>query len=239
LKYEQIAEWLRRRIDDGTYPPGTRLPGSRDLCEQWGTSRDTVVRALSLLKDEALIVGRQGSGYWVVEQAIGRPAGSRHSGRRRADGGTPFRRLGTPVREQPPRHIAEALGLADGGLALRRARLMLDEEGRPYSLAVAWFPLDIADACPKLNAEQAIPEGTTRYVAHCTGRRPAVGSDEESVRLLTAPEAALLAVRQPAAGHVLLHVAVDERGAPLVVEEGVTPAGSWGRTAKYAMGDGS
>jgi GntR family transcriptional regulator len=235
LKYEQIAEWLRDRINDGTYPPGSKLPGSRDLSEQWGTSRETVVRALDLLKEDALIVSRQGSGYWVVENAIGRPAGARHAGSTRVKSGMPFRRLGQPTRETPPRHIAQALGVPEGAQALRRARLMLDEDGQPHSHVVAWFPLDIADACRKLNGEQAIPEGTTAYIARCTGRSPAVGADDEAVRLLRDEEARLLGVTMPAACHVMLHVAVDERGAVLVVEEGVTPQGMWGRSSKYAM----
>jgi GntR family transcriptional regulator len=237
LKYEQIAEWLRDRIEDGSYPPGSKLPGSRDLSEQWVTSRDTVVKALGILKDAALIVGRQGSGYWVVEGAIGRPAGSRHAGTTRATRGMPFRRLGQPTREAPPSHICQALGVAEGEQALRRARLMLDEEGQPHSLVVAWFPLGIADACPRLGSEHAIGEGTTAYIRRCTGRRPAVGADHEGVRLLALDEARLLGVDVPQASHVLLHVAIDERGEVLVAEEGVTPAGVWSRSTKYTMGN--
>jgi DNA-binding GntR family transcriptional regulator len=242
LKYEEIAESLRQRIDAGEFPPGSLLPSGRDLCEQWRVSRATVNSAMALLKTDALVVGRQGAGYTVVSTPVGRPAGNRRSGTVR-DSGMPFTRLGTPQFEFPPPEIADALQLGPGEVALRRARLMKLVDGAAHSVVVAWFPRSIADACPKLAGQGPIAEGTTRYVERCTGRRPGsapdAGTDIESIRLITGPEADLLGVQRPAAVHVLVHISRDQHNAVLVVEEGVTPQGMWERVSKYPMGGSS
>lgn len=242
LKYEQIAESLRQRIAAGEFPPGAMLPSGRDLCEQWQVSRATVIKALDQLKADALIVGRQGAGYTVVQTPVGRPAGDRRSGTTRASG-MPFTRLGTPSMQNPPPHVAEALQLQTGEQALVRARLMQLADGTPHSVVAAWFPADIAEACPRLRKDGPIAEGTTRYVERCTGRRPGssseAGVDVESVRLITQEEALLLVVQPPAAVHVLVHTARDQHDAVLVVEEGVTPQGTWKRVSRYPMSEES
>ncbi|TDD13440.1 GntR family transcriptional regulator, partial [Actinomadura sp. KC06] len=47
--YVQITNALRQRVTDGTYAPGTRLPGEAALCAEFGVARNTVRRALSTL----------------------------------------------------------------------------------------------------------------------------------------------------------------------------------------------
>ena len=49
-KYVRLAQTIQRRIEDGTYPPGTRVPSENQLVQSFGMSRPTVVRALELLK---------------------------------------------------------------------------------------------------------------------------------------------------------------------------------------------
>ncbi|WP_328720076.1 GntR family transcriptional regulator [Streptomyces sp. NBC_00247] len=235
LKYEQIAESLRARITDGEFGPGDLLPSGRDLCEQWSVSRATVIKAMDVLRADGLVVARQGSGFTVVETPLARPAGRRIAGSARLSGGSAFRRLGTPVREVPPEKVAEALCLDPEVAALRRDRLMLLDDGAPQSLVVAWFPPDIADACPRLAQAGPLMEGTTHYVARTTGRRPAEGVDVSTVRLASRHEAELLGLTLPEAVAVVLHTASDSEGRPLVCEEGVTPARVWERTDAYPM----
>ncbi|MER5746264.1 GntR family transcriptional regulator [Streptomyces sp. NPDC002225] len=236
LKYEQIAESLRARISDGEFGPGDLLPSGRDLCEQWSVSRATVIKAMDVLRGDGLVVARQGSGFTVVEAPVARPAGRRASGSSRISGGSPFRRLGVPGKEVPSARVAEALGLESGAMALRRDRLMLLDDGTPLSLVTAWFPEEVADACPRLSQKGPIAEGTTHYVARTTGRSPVRGIDLTSVRLATGSEAGHLGLTEPAAVAVVLHVASDSTGRALVCEEGVTPAHLWELTDSYPMG---
>ncbi|GCB49251.1 GntR family transcriptional regulator [Streptomyces sp. NL15-2K] len=236
LKYEQIAEDLRTRIANGEFGPGDLLPSGRDLAEQWDVSRATVVKAYDVLRNDGLVVARQGSGFTVAETPVARPAGGRRAGSTRVSGGAPYRRLGVPDRTVPPPHVAEALGLKPREEALRRIRLVLLDDGSPLSLVTAWFPPAIADAAPRLAASGPIAEGTTHYVRRQTGRSPAEGVDITTVRLATEDEARLLEVETPTAVAVVLHVALDQSRQPLVCEEGVTASHVFEQVDNYPMG---
>ncbi|MFC4609105.1 GntR family transcriptional regulator [Streptomyces maoxianensis] len=236
LKYEQIADSLRQRIAEGEFPPGTLLPSGRDLCEQWGVSRATVIKAYEILRSDGLIAAKQGQGFRVTETPLARPAGNRRSGSTRVTGGHPFRRLGIPTREEPPSHVTELLELEPGGTALRRDRLVLLDDGTPMTLVTAWFPPDVADACPRLAQPGPIAEGTTHYVTRTTGRAPVRAADVTRVRLATDAEADRFGERVPLAVAVDLHVAYDSGDRPLVAEEGVTPSDLWERADNYPMG---
>ncbi|RKN34971.1 GntR family transcriptional regulator [Streptomyces hoynatensis] len=233
LKYEQIADYLRAQITEGHFRPGEVLPSGRDLCEQFGVSRATVIKAMDVLRTDGVVVARQGSGFSVVQTPVARPAGRRGSASRTTGAG-PFRRLGTPMTEVPPPRIREALQLGEDQRALRRARLVLKQDGSPATLVVAWFPPGIAEACPRLSAAGPIAEGTTAYVKRTTGRAPTDGVDVYTVRMAAADEAELLELTLPAAVVITLHTASDADG-PLVCEEGVTPHTLWELTDSYPM----
>lgn len=66
--YREIASKLRRKILSGQFPPGSRLPTERELCQQLSASRITVRGALDILEAEQLLRRVQGSGTYVSEQ---------------------------------------------------------------------------------------------------------------------------------------------------------------------------
>lgn len=235
LKYKQIADHLRARITEGEFGPGELLPSGRDLCEQFGVSRATVIKAMDILRSDGVVVARQGAGFTVVETPVARPAGQRGIGPRAA-AGRPFKRLGVPILETSPPRIADALQIPAGTHALRRSRLILLDDGDPFALVNAWFPVEIADACPRLSQNGPIAEGTTTYVARHTGRSPAQGTDVHTVRVATADEADRLGIARRTPVAVTVHVAYDADGRALVCEEGVTPSELWELTQHYTMG---
>ena len=53
--HEQVAAEIRRAITDGEAGPGDRIPQARDLATVLGVNRNTVLRALRLLRDEGLV----------------------------------------------------------------------------------------------------------------------------------------------------------------------------------------
>src|SRR3954447_25846901 len=73
---QQIANHLRAAILTGRYKPGERLPSQNELTERYDVARETVKAALRALRDERLIVTRQGSGAFVRAQTE-RPVGLR------------------------------------------------------------------------------------------------------------------------------------------------------------------
>lgn len=64
--YRQVADTIRRRIDEGTYAPGSQLPSERDLGEEFDISRVTVRQAVSLLRTQGVVVAEHGRGVFVA-----------------------------------------------------------------------------------------------------------------------------------------------------------------------------
>jgi len=56
---------LRTEILEGRLRPGARLPGTRDLANQYSLSRGTIVNAFEQLKSEGYLEGNVGSGTYV------------------------------------------------------------------------------------------------------------------------------------------------------------------------------
>jgi DNA-binding transcriptional regulator YhcF (GntR family) len=71
---QQIASLLRASILTRKFAPGDRLPSQPELASRYGVARETVKAALRILRDERLIVSRQGSGAYVRAQTE-RPGG--------------------------------------------------------------------------------------------------------------------------------------------------------------------
>lgn len=65
---QQIANKLRAAILTGKLAPGDKLPSQPDLSARYGVARETVKRALDILRSERLIISRQGSGAFVRAQ---------------------------------------------------------------------------------------------------------------------------------------------------------------------------
>ena len=64
--HEQVAARIRRAIADGEAGPGERLPLAQDLAAVLGVNKNTVLRALHLLRDEGLLDFRRGRGITVA-----------------------------------------------------------------------------------------------------------------------------------------------------------------------------
>ena len=63
--YRWLYAALRAEILAGRLRPGARLPGTRDLADQYGLSRGTIVTAFDQLKAEGYVEGSVGSGTYV------------------------------------------------------------------------------------------------------------------------------------------------------------------------------
>ncbi len=63
---EQVAAEIRRAIAEGEAGPGDRLPLARDMAAVLGVNKNTVFRALHLLRDEGLLEFRRGNGITVA-----------------------------------------------------------------------------------------------------------------------------------------------------------------------------
>lgn len=68
-KYAQVVEEIRQRIERGDYPPGTLLPSEHQLVIEFGVSRPTIVKALTVLRQEGSIATQQGRGSVALARA--------------------------------------------------------------------------------------------------------------------------------------------------------------------------
>ena len=67
--HDQVAAQIRRAIADGEAGPGDRLPLATDLAAVLGVNKNTVLRALHLLREEGLLEFRRGRGITVTGTA--------------------------------------------------------------------------------------------------------------------------------------------------------------------------
>ncbi len=65
--YEQVKEFITRKIQDGSWPAGHRLPSEHELVAQFGISRMTANRALRELVEQGRVVRVAGVGSFVAE----------------------------------------------------------------------------------------------------------------------------------------------------------------------------
>ena len=64
--HDQVAAQIRRAIAEGEAGPGERLPLAKDLAAVLGVNKNTVLRAMHLLRDEGLLEFRRGRGITVA-----------------------------------------------------------------------------------------------------------------------------------------------------------------------------
>ena len=64
--YQRVAQAISDAIAQGQYITGMRLPGERELAEEFAVSRPTVREAMIALEIRGLVEARHGSGLYVI-----------------------------------------------------------------------------------------------------------------------------------------------------------------------------
>ncbi len=63
---DQVAAEIRRAIAEGEAGPGERLPLAKDIAAVLGVNKNTVLRALHILREEGLLEFQRGRGITVA-----------------------------------------------------------------------------------------------------------------------------------------------------------------------------
>jgi GntR family transcriptional regulator len=157
--YQRIAEELRAAITAGSMRPGDRIPSERELAQRYGTTHMTVRQAVGLLKEEGLVITRQGLGSFVRSRPPLRRIGSdRYARQHRLAGKTPFMvdtaALGPPrfevLRFGPtpaPPDIAGRLAIGEGGLTLLTS-LRFHAGSDVMQVSTAYIPYGLVQETP-------------------------------------------------------------------------------------------
>ena len=64
--HDQVAAEIRRAIAEGEAGPGERLPLAKDMAAILGVNKNTVLRALRILREEGLLDFQRGKGITVA-----------------------------------------------------------------------------------------------------------------------------------------------------------------------------
>jgi len=67
--YHTVADRIKKLISDGAFPPGSRLPGERELAERFDVSRVTIREAEIALQALGYLDIKTGSGVYVLDVA--------------------------------------------------------------------------------------------------------------------------------------------------------------------------
>lgn len=68
--YIQLKEQIRRRITQGVWTAGTKLPAERELAESIAVSRNTVSQAYKELESEGILSSARGKGTFVADTLL-------------------------------------------------------------------------------------------------------------------------------------------------------------------------
>jgi GntR family transcriptional regulator len=64
--HDQVAAEIRKAIAEGEAGPGERLPLAKDIAAVLGVNKNTVLRALHILREEGLLDFQRGRGITVA-----------------------------------------------------------------------------------------------------------------------------------------------------------------------------
>ncbi|WP_031504968.1 GntR family transcriptional regulator [Pseudothermotoga hypogea] len=138
--YYRVYRELKRRISEGEYKPGDRIPPEIELVKSFGVSRLTIRRALEELKSEGLISRHKGKGTFIVgkkeEESMNVLKGFTDKAK---EEGLSVRShvLENRLIEIPP-ELCQVFGLEQGAMVvlLRRVRFLNDE---PVAIEAAYL----------------------------------------------------------------------------------------------------
>jgi GntR family transcriptional regulator len=140
--YVQIADLLRRRIENGLYKAGDKLPSENELAETFSISRTTSQSAIEELVNARLAYRTRGKGTFVAAPFISDFSFySSFTEDMRHRGLEPGTRLLSLSKEEPPAEMAAKLKMPEGEYyRLVRLRLANNE---PMVLQKAFLPADL------------------------------------------------------------------------------------------------
>lgn len=205
-RYEEVADDLRSRIQNGEWLPGDRIPTTTELVERYGRSRETVRAAVDVLAREGLVRVEKRLGTIVQDRRVSRrrirrstlvmrdprrgyvfPAASRPD--------EPWQIHGQPKRMLAPipDHVAERLGIEPGTEVMRRRRVTSPEGEPPFQIADAWIHPDALTDAPQAGEISTGPGGYLDRIEEA-GHGPLSWDEVTRTRMPSREEAKLLEI---------------------------------------------
>ena len=153
IRYQSIADDLRRQVTSGALAAGRVLPSEADLGDTYGASRVTIRRALEVLRDEGLVDARQGFGWFVSVAPLRQSTAQLGTieGQLIESGIKPERQILEFAFESASADIGRILDTRD---VLRVKRLNL-ADGEPFAVVTVWCRADLGQHLSRADVERS------------------------------------------------------------------------------------
>jgi GntR family transcriptional regulator len=237
--YRQIAEDLRRQIEDGGLARGQQLRTELELREKYNASRNTVRDAVKWLITRGLVETRPGQGTFVVQKIVpfvttltGDPEtasggeGSTYVATVQASLRRP--KVSAPrleIQQADDQVVAELQLKAGSTVVSRHEQRLIDDT--PWSLQTSFYPMSLVEqGALRLIQASNIEEGTVEYLRESVRMSQVGYRDTIIVRAPDAIETAFF--KLPDDGRVSVietrRTAFNQDGAPFRLTVSVYPA---------------
>jgi GntR family transcriptional regulator len=208
--YARIASDLREKIARRDIKPGGQLPTELELRGTYQASRNTVLDAIKILKDEGLVETRPGQGWFAkvnIEPFVNSIDWEDAAAIMAAvnQGRNPEATPPVVTQQDAPQELADRLEVATGTkMVVRRQEWLLD--GLPWKTQVVWCPAAHSyQGAERLLVAEDIPEGVGSYLYRSLGLQP----DGASFYFLP---------RKPSLNEARIFGFSDENDVPYVIE---------------------
>lgn len=243
----RIADDLRARIETGQYKAGDQLPTYEELRQTYLCSTGVARKAIDLLRQQGLVVSKQGKGVFVRERAQPKRHGIERYSRSRWQQGTAIhdaeagsqgltvKQLYRELGEVPaPVKVADAFQIPEGEPVWVRKRTTI-VDGRPHQLADSYYPLDLALGT-RLTEEDSGPGGGFARLDEAGDPLAEIG-EEWSARMPTTPESGSLELPPGTPVFDLVRTTFDANGRAVEVMLAVIAADTVSMTYRFQIPD--
>jgi len=214
IRYREIADDLRRRVEAGEYAPGRLLPSEAELCGAYSASRVTIRKALEELRAEGLVAARQGFGWFAADDTVRQPLGRLATLEEQLNGSG--RRSERKILDfafvKPPARVLQVLRV-DRVLQVHRLSLA---DGQPFARVTVWCPGDLGAELSRAQVE--LSSFYDLLPIELGGAVQTIGADAASAR-----DAQLLEIPKGSPVLVCERVTADVEGHPVLLAESVFP----------------
>lgn len=215
IRYRDIADDLRRRLDEGEFAAGRLLPSESELSHGYSVSRVTVRKALEVLRAEERVDSRQGLGWFVAAATFRQPLARLHTleSQLETSGQRSERRILDFAFTAAPPRVQAVLGV-DSVLKVRRVNLA---DGNPFALVTVWCPEQLGAHLSRAQvAKQSFYDLLGVELGGAVQTIGAAAVDAADAELLEVPAGSPVLVCQ--------RITSDAAGAPVLMGEYVFPA---------------
>lgn len=234
--YQQIADDLRKQIDDETLAPGSQLPTEAELRDRYSASRNTIRDAVKRLSSQGLIETKPGRGTFVTTRpdpfvfVLTADPDQRSVG----EGATYLSTVGaenrlaslsTPkVEVQPARKVVAARLRVSSGTQVVSRHEERYIDGYPWSLQTSFYPMEfITRGATQLLMAENIKEGAVQYLGEKLGLSQIGYRDWITARTCDSVEQSFFRIPHDSTVFEVFRTAFDQNKDPMRVTVTVFP----------------